>query len=376
MYHYEKEVREILAARKRPDKSIILDHKGRTVIYGAGKTGRRVLALLKRHGVKVDYFLDEKGGANISIDNVPTIRPDDPNVDKTANVIVALFNHITDIIPVLTLLKQIGFTKIVPYTELFMHFTDELPAHYWLGPTAVYESNIPDIATVLCMFEDQSSRDLFMSFLRFRVTGDPTCMPSPQIENIYFPTDVPGRRKLDHFIDCGAFNGDTLMSVRERFGILESVRAFEPDPNNYRKLVDLNNETPFSKDTVLIPCGVWASTVQLSFASNGSLDGGISEHGSDIVQCIALDDCLGGYKPTLIKMDIEGSELEALKGCKNMITSMKPDLAISAYHIPDHLWKVPLLIRELAPGYRYYLRSHGTNGYDTVLYARYGQESK
>lgn len=375
MYHYEKEIRQILVARKRPDKSIILGHKGRTVIYGAGNTGRRVLTLLKRHGVKVDYFLDEKGDANISIDNVPILKPDDPNVDKTANVIVALFNQTTDIIPVLTLLKQIGFTKMIPYTELFIHFADELPAQYWLGPTAVYESNIPDIATVLCMFEDQPSRDLFMSFLRFRVTGDPTFMPPPQIENIYFPTDVPGRRKPDHFIDCGAFNGDTLISARERFGILESVRAFEPDPDNYRKLVDLNNETHFSKDTVLIPCGVWSSTAQISFVSNG-ISSCFSEQGSSQIQCVALDDCLGGYEPRLIKMDIEGGELAALKGCQKMIASTKPNLAISTYHAPDHLWKVPLLVKGLVPGYRCYLRSHGLNGYDTVLYARYGQEGK
>jgi len=369
MNYYEKEVREILAARKMPDKSIILEHKGKTVIYGAGKTGRRVLTLLKRHGVKVDYFLDEKGGANISIDNIPIIRPDDPNVDKMANVIVALFNHRTDIIPVLTLLKQNGFTKIIPYTELFMHFTDELPAHYWLGPTDVYESDISDIATVLGMFEDQHSRDLFMSLLRFRVTGDPTCVPPPQIENIYFPTDVPGRSKPDHFIDCGAFNGDTLRSARERFGVLESVRAFEPDPNNYRKLVELNNEIPFSKDTILIPCGVWALTVQLSFAFDGSPASVISEHGSNIVQCVAIDDCLGGYKPTLIKMDIEGSELEALKGCKHIIMSTKPELAISVYHVPDHLWKIPLFIKEMVPDYKCFLRLHGANGYDTVFYA-------
>lgn len=369
MNNYEREVREILATRKTPDKNVILEYKGSTVIYGAGATGRRVLTLLKRHGVKVDYFLDEKGGANISIDNVPIIRPDDSNIDKMANVIVALFNHITDIIPVLTLLKQIGFTKIIPYTELFMHFTDELPAHYWLGPTDVYESNIPDIAYVLSMFEDQLSRDLFMSFLRFRVTGDPTCMPPPQIENIYFPSDVPDRSRPDHFIDCGAFNGDTLMSVRERFGVIESARAFEPDLNNYRKLIELNKEIPFSKDTVLIPCGVWASTVQLSFMSDGSPSSVISEHGSNMVQCVALDDCLGGYKPTLIKMDIEGSELDALKGCKHMIMSTQPDLAISVYHKPSHLWEIPYLIKEMVPDYKCFLRSHGSNGYDTVFYA-------
>lgn len=369
-HHEEKLIREILAAQTRPDKSLILEHKGPMIIYGAGGTGRRVLSLLKRHGIMVDCFLDEKGGDNVSIDDVPIIKPDDPNIDKSANVIVALFNHTTDIVPVLALLKQIGFTKVVPYTELFMHFSDEIPVQYWLGPVDVYESSISDIATALSILEDRPSRDLFVSFLRFRVTGDPACMPRHQMENIYFPNDVPGRKKPDRFIDCGAFNGDTLLAARKKFGVLESIRAFEPDPKNYQLLVDLNNENPFSNDTALIPCGVWSSTVRLRFAFHCSPASGVSEQGNDMVQCVALDDCLDGYKPTLIKMDIEGSELEALKGCKRMIASTQPNLAVSVYHEPDHLWRVPLLISKLAPGYRFYLRSHGANGYDTVLYAK------
>jgi FkbM family methyltransferase len=374
----ENDIRGILMARRNPDKSAILDTGERTVIYGAGGTGRRVLALLKKHGIMVDYFLDEKGGSNIFIDDVPVLKPNDPAADKTAKVIVALFNHKTDIMPVMALLKRNGFMKVVPYTEVFIHFADELPVQYWLGQTDVYEAKVPDITDALSMFEDLPSRDLFLSFLKFRVTGDPTCMPRPDRENIYFPADVRGTRKPDHFIDCGAFDGDTLLSVRERFGVLESIRAFEPDPENFRKLVVLNTQArrerrPFSKDTVLSPCGVWSSTVQIRFASDGSIASGVSEHGDTTVQCVAIDEFLDGYTPTFIKMDIEGSELNALNGCRRMIASAKLDLAVSVYHVPDHLWKIPLLIRELRPGCRCYLRSHGYNGYDTVFYAYQSQ---
>lgn len=370
----EKDILKILSTRTRPDKSIILDSKERTIIYGAGGTGRQVLALLKKHGVRVGCFLDEKGGGNTSIDGVPVLKPDDPAADKTSKVIVALFNHRTDIMPVLSFLKKRGFANVVPYTELFIHFADELPAQYWLGPADVYETHVRDMTNALAMFQDEPSRDLYMAFLRFRITGDPACMPQPDRENIYFPQGVTGVRKPNRFIDCGAFDGDTLLSVRERFGVLESIRAFEPDPENFRKLAVLNTwartlRRPFSKDTVLSPCGVWSSTVQLRFASDGSLASGVSEHGGSMVQCVALDQCLDGYAPTLLKMDIEGGEIEALNGCKRMIASVKPDLAVSVYHALDHLWKIPLLISELDPGYRCYLRSHGANGYDTVFYA-------
>jgi FkbM family methyltransferase len=376
MSHYEKKVRDILGVRKKPDKSIILNYKGGMVIYGAGSTGRRVFALLKKYGVKVDYFLDIKGGAGIFIEDVPVVKPDDPKVGKASNVIIALFNYTTDVVSVLAFLKHAGFKKIIPYTELFLYFADELPQHYWLGPTALYQSDISEISKVLGMFEDQVSRDLFLSFLKFRATGDPECMPVPEVENIYFPVDIPGISKPEHFIDCGAFNGDTLMLAINKFGRLKSVRAFEPDPDNYRRLLDLNKEVFFSDDTVLVSSGVWSSAAWLNFASNGSLASGISKEGNNLIQCVALDDYLAGYKPTCIKMDIEGSELEVLKGCKKMIGSAKPNLAISVYHRPDHLWKVPLFIRELTPGYKYYLRSHGSSGYDTVFYAISGRKIK
>ena len=355
------------------DKNIFLDSKGRITIYGAGGAGRRVLALLKKYGVKVNCFLDEKGGSNTFIDDIPVLKPDDQSVDKTSKIIVALFNHRTDIISVISFLKKTGFTDVIPYTELFIHFADELPTQYWLGPTDIYETHAQDIADALALFQDKISRDLFRSFLKFRITGDPSCMPRPDIKNIYFPADILGVRKPDKFVDCGAFNGDTLLFIKERFGLLESIRAFEPDLENFRKLAALQAKGKhFSKDTVLIPCGVWSSTASLKFISDGSLASSVSEHGDSIVQCVSLDECLDGYAPTLIKMDIEGGEIEALNGCRKMIASVKPDLAISVYHAPDHLWKIPLLISKSNSDYKCYLRSHGYNGYDTVFYAYNG----
>lgn len=58
----------------------------------------------------------------------------------------------------------------------------------------------------------------------------------------------------------------------------------------------------------------------------------ISEAGQDIIQCVALDEVLVGFKPTFIKMDVEGVEYQALLGAKQTISEYKPDLVISIYH--------------------------------------------
>jgi hypothetical protein len=73
---------------------------------------------------------------------------------------------------------------------------------------------------------------------------------------------------------------------------------------------------------------------------------------------------------TFIKMDIEGGEYNALVGAREIIREQKPKLAISVYHRDDDLIKIPLLIHEMLPEYRFYLRHHTPFNVDTVLYAK------
>ena len=72
---------------------------------------------------------------------------------------------------------------------------------------------------------------------------------------------------------------------------------------------------------------------------------------------------------TFIKMDIEGAELEALKGSREIIQRYRPRLAISAYHKKEDLVELPLYIKELVPEYKLYIRHYSNAGVETVLYA-------
>jgi len=71
----------------------------------------------------------------------------------------------------------------------------------------------------------------------------------------------------------------------------------------------------------------------------------------------------------MIKMDIEGAELEAIKGARNTISNSRPGLAISAYHTPDDLWRLGLEINDIVEDYDFFLRCHAYSSFDTVLYA-------
>lgn len=84
---------------------------------------------------------------------------------------------------------------------------------------------------------------------------------------------------------------------------------------------------------------------------------------------MSLDDVLADQRVTFLKMDIEGAEMEALRGAEHIIRAQAPKLAISVYHRRDDVWKIPMLLLSYQPAYRFYLRVYSFTGNDTVLYA-------
>ena len=71
----------------------------------------------------------------------------------------------------------------------------------------------------------------------------------------------------------------------------------------------------------------------------------------------------------MIKMDIEGAEYDALLGARKVIERDKPILAICVYHTQNDIWRIPLLIREMLPEHKLYLRAYEGDGFQTVAFA-------
>ncbi len=87
-------------------------------------------------------------------------------------------------------------------------------------------------------------------------------------------------------------------------------------------------------------------------------------------EIVRLDDALKSEDVTFIKMDIEGSEVAALRGAEEILRTKKPQLAICVYHKTSDFWEIPSLIREGGLNYKLYLRHHyNRNCWGTVLYA-------
>jgi FkbM family methyltransferase len=186
--------------------------------------------------------------------------------------------------------------------------------------------------------------------------------PHADMKDIYFPPDLVTLRKDEVFVDCGAYDGDTLNEYWARGGI-EAI-AIEPDPRNYTELVRSDNNPAYAFRACQFALGSKPGIVK--FATGNGVSSAIGD-GKEAV-CETLDNILGNIKPTYIKMDIEGAELDALHGAAKTIKTHKPVLAICLYHKPTDLWEIPLYIRSIAPDYRLYLRRYAEDCWESVLY--------
>ena len=151
---------------------------------------------------------------------------------------------------------------------------------------------------------------------------------------------------------------------------LKKVYAFEPDPYNYELCEKVKNENGLDQ-VELINKGTWKKTGKLSFSASKDGASHITMEGEMSIEVVAIDDVVDeSQKVTLIKMDVEGAELESLQGASACIQRDKPKLAICIYHKSEDMYVIPKYIKSLVPEYKFYIRHHSNIGAETVLYAK------
>jgi FkbM family methyltransferase len=168
-------------------------------------------------------------------------------------------------------------------------------------------------------------------------------------------------------VDCGAFDGDTIQQVIDRVGShFKSIHAIEADPVSLNKLEkNMDRMSPEVRQKVKVHgCAVGAKRGKVRFD-----DSKISEHGGVEVDCISINELFVSTPVTMIKMDIEGAEYDALIGGTKIIQRDRPILAVCVYHLQNDLWRLPLLAQEMLPQHKFYLRTYEGDGFQTVLYA-------
>ena len=148
-------------------------------------------------------------------------------------------------------------------------------------------------------------------------------------------------------------------------GCYTRIYAFEPDPTTFARLKQNFASEPRVE---LINAGLYHRKQTLRFRDDASRAAIFAGDGGTEIEVTTIDDVVGEERVTFIKMNIEGAEIDALKGAARTIRQWRPKLAISAYHRPSDLWCIPRLVRWLREDYGLYLRQHDGGVIETVLY--------
>ena len=178
-------------------------------------------------------------------------------------------------------------------------------------------------------------------------------------------------------VDAGGCYGDTALYFAHLAGADGKVASFEFLPDNLavlRKNLALNPS--LASRIRLYEHPVWSESGKELFVSGAGPGTTVGperkDPGAQKVQTLKIDDLVArGDFPRIdfIKMDIEGAELEALKGSESVLRQFKPKLAITVYHDFKDFWTIPQFLDGLGLGYRFYLRHFTIHSEETVLFA-------
>ena len=240
-----------------------------------------------------------------------------------------------------------------------------------LFDSSFYAAHREELSSVRACLEDELSRKTFDSVIDYKLTGSyislrPCETPYEEIAQI-LALPAPAR-----YIDLGAYTGDTISLYTKIFPQIREILAVEPDGRNFRKLtesvqvfLEKNMDKNASGSTAGSPVSLVRALVSdhdgTAFVpknrGRGVHETAVPEKGEELT-AVSLVTLLQDLPADLIKMDVEGNEKKAIEGGREILLRDRPSLIVSCYHRSEDLFTLPLLIREIVPEYKVYMRHH------------------
>lgn len=200
-----------------------------------------------------------------------------------------------------------------------------------------FKKNKSHILDMFDMLHDHESRQTCAEYIRSKIYCDFYRLKQNPTWNKYFDKAVYEHIDNEVFVNCGSSNGDTIFYFLENFETFSKIIALEADQNRIEQFKS-NLSYLKEKDKNKI------------YFNNTIVDNEINK----------LDYICQNEKVSLINMDIEGMELEVLKGARNIIKENMPVIAACAYHLPTDLYELPMFLKEISDDYEIFYRKYAS----------------
>lgn len=330
-------------------------------IYGMGDGAMKIMSVFRKYGIKTTgifasddfvrghYF---EGFKVMRLSEVEELEPDFAVVLAFAAGYKELVDRIVDIASRHTL-----YVPDVPVIGGGL-FTYDYCKEHATQFQEVYE-----------LLEDSQSKKVFSSIINFKISGDISHLNGITSSKTEIYRNIIKPNLNEHYVDLGAYNGDTIKEILE---ITRSkyvrIYAMEPDRKNFKKLC---RYVEGKRHIYAYNCAAWCKDTILPFAAKSGRQSSLTASGEKkYIESRSVDSMLSGNEATLIKMDVEGAEREALWGSCQTISKYNPRLMVSLYHRNEDMFELPILVHKLNPKYKLYIRHQlYIPAWETNLYA-------
>lgn len=265
------------------------------------------------------------------------------------------------------------YQSLIRFYNAFSHFWGRIDLDcqeydLFIDRAGQLKDHFEDFCWLYEHLEDYRSKKVLYSILHFWLSFDFEVKRSMKENNFddYYDFDILQCDENEVMVDLGAYTGDSALSYIENYGRYrkiycyeisqESIAKMQQRLSTYENITIRNVAAGAEKGMMYFKKGAFASSNQ------------IADSGEIPVSVVTLDEDIS-EPVTFIKMDIEGSELDAIEGAVEHIRKDKPKLAICTYHNNHHIWEIPRRLKEINPDYKLYMRYNG--GWDSFSVAEF-----
>jgi len=251
------------------------------------------------------------------------------------------------------------------------------PIHFNEGFREGYEKNFSKFQNVYDLLNDEESKIIFQQLVSFRYSENIEYLEGfrDKQDSQYFEDFLELNEEGETFWDVGAFDGQNTQQFISRCPNYRSVNMFEPEPANFKKIHEEFDGLPrtnihnfgFAEKNNFSTISSSGSTSRLSsdVLAREREGGQLGER----IELRTVDSLIGILDPpSFLKMDIEGSEENALIGASRTINEYAPKMALSVYHKIDDFWKIPFQVLRYQPKYQLRFRHYTESIYETVAF--------
>ncbi|MBR6044672.1 MAG: FkbM family methyltransferase [Ruminococcus sp.] len=323
--------------------SSLRECKAQVYIYGTGDGCEKALEQLDAEGINVSgIFTSDDFTAKRSFHGFVLLTVSDiESVSEPVSVVCAFG---TDIPEVMQRIERLAESRVLVYPDTAVIGTGAF------GKTSLLE-RYDDYAAVYSMLSDDLSRRTLDNILCFKITGDIKYLSEySEADDIYALLELG---QNEYYADIGAYNGDTAEEfLRYTGGRYSHICLVEPSRRNFAKC--LRNCAELDNITFINAAASNSDGIG-HFSDGTGRQQSVCEHG-EAVSLRSVDSIVGGRPCTYIKYDVEGSDRPALLGSAETIKLNRPKIRTGIYHRPYDILDIPLLVRDICPGYCFYIR--------------------